>query len=76
MIYMPPNEPRCCAQRCSLATSCARHQCPPGGPHPVQDFSIHGLHFSCGSFVELHRWAPPKAAKAGPKVHDHPGGLL
>ena len=82
MTYMPDTEPRCVAQQCDRAKRCARHNCPPGGAHPVKDFSLsasaggRSSGIWCQGFVTLNHWRPPRSAKPGPTVHDHPGGML
>lgn len=75
MSYMPETEARCISVKCRKAASCVRHQCPPGGMHPVGDLSIWMVAGSCGYFVPLGHWREPEKSKPGPTVHEPVRGL-
>lgn len=78
MSYMPADQPRCTALKCSQAKTCARNNCPPGGGHPVADLSAkYGwTDGGCYSYVYLTYWTEPKKAGPKPKTHECPEGLL
>jgi hypothetical protein len=76
MSYLPDNERRCIAMSCRLAKTCARHNCPPGGPHWVGDLSIDMVASSCPHYAPLNFWQRPVKAAPQPRTHECPEGLL
>ena len=76
-VYMPADQSRCTAQVCKQAKACARHNCPPGGGHPLADLSKRygWTDGNCYSFVYLTYWTPPRKAAPQPRIHECPEGL-
>lgn len=76
--YLPPDQPRCCAQSCMRRTKCLRAIAPHQNGQPVADYSNQPTYgwsaAMCAGFAPVGMWTRPRGA-IGPRVHEAPEGL-